>query len=185
MKKYFLIASIVLAPFFTSCEGDDSNDSNIVTNTPEDGEIVDDNDDVVDMPEDGGDNGDSGEVTNTFETDLIGTWELVSYTSNGQSFFTCGDIETYDGTHRQYDEVWGDNCENISLDDEELDLYTVEGDVLTVTVPAEIGPDGEVSDEGFTEAYTITLLDESNLTLEDTYTEDGVDFVDISKYIRK
>ena len=41
MKKYFLIASIVLAPFFTSCEDDDSNASEEITNTPEDGDSGD------------------------------------------------------------------------------------------------------------------------------------------------
>ncbi len=113
-------------------------------------------------------------TSNSTSASIIGTWELIAYTSNGEEFpESClGDIEIYTATTYQYGEVWGDNCENLNEDDTP-ESYTLDGNQLTVF------------DIGESETYEILELTEITLKYQDVYTEFGTDYTDIYTYERQ
>ena len=120
---------------------------------------------------------------NSFESDIIGTWELTSNVSDGESFFVCPDVEIYDGENRQFNELFGDDCENIAVG-EANESYSIEGNILTVNVPDE-DPDDDF-DDSFTEVFEILTLNDTTLELSLIDDGDGEEEIDdISTYERQ
>jgi len=110
---------------------------------------------------------DDSSSSDSFKTDIIGTWELSSLTANGFELIEntdCLDRLAFTSStvisSEYYDYEDGNGC---ILDDEsDAGSYTINGDMLTGTV------DGE------TVTFEIIELNETILKLKGTVTEDGV-----------
>lgn len=117
---------------------------------------------------------DLGDCATINTSTIIGTWELISYTVNGEEDMdTClGDIEVYTQNTYHYQEVWGDNCENLS-DGGEIETYTLTGNQLTII------------EEGDPYTYEVLVLNATTLSYQDVYQQNGVTYTDVYTYERQ
>lgn len=115
--------------------------------------------------------------SDSFKTDIIGTWELTSLKANGIEFMgdtDCKTTLTFTSSTvistEYYDYEDGKGC---VLDDEsDAGSYEITGKTLTGTV------DGE------TIAFEILELNTTTLKLSATLTEDGVTFTFVQTFKR-
>ena len=118
---------------------------------------------------------------NTFETDIIGIWELTSATSNGEElveFPNCLDRLTFTETTVKYLEYFDFNDGN--------GCVIVSGQMIEETFPYSINGVDLFWDEGDAELfeYEIIELNSTTLKLQEVYTEGGETFTDIETYNR-
>jgi uncharacterized protein (DUF2147 family) len=111
----------------------------------------------------------SDDDTNSYKSDIIGTWELTSVIVNGQEFIDSADCldtitftETTQLTIEYFDYEDGNGC--VVDSDYSPEAYTIDGNKITSS-------DGN---ESFT--FEITLLNETTLKLKGSYTEGGLTF---------
>lgn len=113
------------------------------------------------------------------EYTLVGTWELISVTSNGTELLSnpdCLDRIIFTSNTFQYLELFDFNDGNgcVSVRDQLIppQSYQRNGNSISTTV------DGE---EYFVE---IIELSSTTLKLQDIYVEDGVTYIDVETYTR-
>ena len=111
----------------------------------------------------------SDDDTNSYKSDIIGTWELTSVIVNGQEFIDSADCldtitftETTQLTIEYFDYEDGNGC--VVDSDYSPEAYTIDGNKITSS-------DGN---ESFT--FEITLLNETTLKLKGSYTAGGLTF---------
>ena len=112
---------------------------------------------------------------NSFKTDIIGTWELFSLTTNGFELIEntdCLDRLTFTATTLVYTEYFDYEDGNGCIVDYVSDngSYTIAGNMLTGTV------DGE------TFTFEILELTATTLKLKGTVTEDGITYTFIETF---
>lgn len=117
----------------------------------------------------------SDDSSNSFETDIIGTWELTSLTANGLELLQndeCSSTITFTASTiistEYYDNGDGNGCVIDGISDP--GTYSISGDMLTGTV------DGE------TMTFKILELNNTTLKLEASITEDGETFILIQTF---
>ncbi|MDX1277715.1 lipocalin family protein [Oceanihabitans sediminis] len=109
----------------------------------------------------------------TAEVSIVGTWELVAFTVNGETTDVClGEIEIFTETMYQYQEAFGDNCENLS-EVSALEPYTLIGNELTIT------------EDGISYVYEVLELTETTLVYQEEYTDTGEEFVEVHTFERQ
>ncbi len=105
---------------------------------------------------------------------LIGTWDLIEYTSNGQSYFDpddCLDQEVFifsssDLTIQNFEE---DNNGNCVLEEEFKIPYTINGNTITIS----------------NDYFGTFSVNETQFILTEQYEEGGENYTDISTYQRR
>ncbi len=115
---------------------------------------------------------DDDTVGTPFSTSIIGYWKLNAYTSNNLPLEFCPDIEVFTESTYSYNESWGSNCENLTLD-VAAEPYSFIGTQLTFLDANEVF------------VYEVIELTATTLKLQDTYTEDTVQYIDEYTYIRQ
>lgn len=111
----------------------------------------------------------SDDDSNSYKSDIIGTWELTSVIVNGQEFIDstdCLDTITFTETTQliieYFDYEDGNGC--VVDSDYSPEVYTIDGNKITSS-------DGN---ESFT--FEIILLNETALKLKGSFTEGGITF---------
>jgi len=107
--------------------------------------------------------------SNSYKSDIIGTWELTSATINGQEFIDSADCvstitftETTQLAIEYYDYEDGNGC--VIDSDNSPEAYTINGNTITS------------SDSGESFTFEIILLNATTLKLKFIYTESGKTF---------
>jgi len=120
---------------------------------------------------------DDSSDSNTFETDIIGTWELISSTANGLEFFEsteCQTLLTFTATTivstEFYDYEDGNGCVLDYVSDS--GTYTLSGNILT----------GTIDDE--TATFEILELNATTLKIQGNITEEGLSIIFIQTFVK-
>jgi hypothetical protein len=120
---------------------------------------------------------DSG--TESFDQDLIGTWELISFTSNGDEFIDPSDCfdriiitSTTIESIEYFDSGSGTGCNPIPGQFDDPIPYTLEDNIISTVQGGEVY------------SVEIILLIETTLKVQEIYMEGGVTYTDIETYNR-